>query len=118
MSEKIIEVIYVSSERMAGLKEICMDMDFEVICPVPEKPYGGTIHIKYRPRVETLYTTLVEWNSLQEKLKSIRSESYTAEELACSIAQDIASAVDSEEVSVEVSVNSAFHLPVKVVAQI
>lgn len=111
------EVIKVESDVVYGVSEICIEVPFEVICTVPKKPYGGTLIIEYTPSREEGMTTLLEWNSFAEWVQSLRSEMYLAEELASVMYEELTNALDPASLRVEVEVTSAFHLPVRVVAE-
>lgn len=99
--------------RILGITSIHIGLPFEVICPVPKKPYGGTVNIHYTPGPQG---GLLEWNSLAKYVEGLRSEEYMAEEFASALLAEIVQAASPSRAIVEVVVESAFHLPVTVVA--
>ncbi len=106
-------------ENLRGLREITIDLPFEVICPVPEMPYGGTLTVCYVPEFKDGWVHLLEWNSLEQWLRDQRRESYLAEELACRVLDLVMLTLEDsvDRIQVTVNVTSSYHLPVKVVAQ-
>ena len=103
---------------LSGLREITIDLPFEVICPVPKMPYGGTLTVCYVPEAKDGLVHLLEWNSLEQWLRGQRRESYLAEELACRVLDMVMITLEDfvERIQVTVNVTSSYHLPVKVVA--
>ncbi len=115
----MIKTVVVPSEDVCSVMSIGIDLKFEAICPVPGKPYGGTIEVSYKPMIEIEEETkLIEWNSLQDWIESLRDTEHTAEGMANLVAQRVHDAVNPEWVKVTLRVESAFHLPVMVVAEL
>lgn len=113
----IVTTLAVETRQILGVTDIHISLPFEVICTVPKKPYGGTIHLHYTPGVqEGMRSTLLEWNSFADYVRSLRSDEYMAEELASFLLEEVVGVVRPSRATVEVVVESAFHLPVTVVA--
>lgn len=113
----MIKTVTIPSEEACGITSIGIDLEFEATCPVPGKPYGGTIEVSYKPMIER-DTKLIEWNSLQAWIESMRDLEITAEGMATLVARRVYDAVNPEWVEVTLWVKSAFHLPVMVVAEL
>lgn len=95
-----------------------MQMEFLSICPVPEtpKPFGGVITIDYTPSQEWLTGVhrLVDWDSLQEWIKSLKSEVRCAESVAHDVFSKFIEEVDPNSASLRMDISSSFHLPVSI----
>lgn len=113
----MIKTVVVPSEDVCSVTSIGIELEFEAICPVPGKPYGGKIDVSYKPMIGE-ETKLIEWNSLQAWIESLRDTEHTAEGMANLVAQRVRDAVNPEWVEVTLWVESAFHLPVMVVAEL
>ena len=94
---------------------ITFAVPFEVVCPIPEKPYGGTIEISYIPGYVGEVCTLIEWNSFGKWLESLRSDSFMAESLAEHVLLTVVRVAKPRYLRVNLSVSSSFHFPVKIV---
>ena len=117
----MVKHVDVPMETVSYVDDISMDFEFEAICPVPGLPYSGTIQVSYEPKAFGLshpMVRLLEWNSLQEYLKSIRGERLLAEQMAQHVLRKVEDATGAEDICVILTVESAFHLPVTVVASI
>ena len=107
------EVCLIPSDLATDIDSISFEIPFEAVCPVPGKPYGGIIKIEYSPRIfGPEDTVLVEWNSFSEWVKTLRGESLLAEKLLSHVIREFVEVVRPNRLLVEISVNSAFHLPV------
>ena len=101
--------------KRRGSLVISFTVQFETICTVPKKPYGGDILITYAPSFDKEgYATLLEWNSFARWVETLRSQMYLAEELAQLVADTVMIKVAPECVDVVVKVKSPFHLPVEI----
>ena len=116
-----IRSIQILPEQAEALSSISMELEFEAVCPIPGKPYGGFITVSYCPDIRSdkgSGVDLIEWNSLQAWLNSLRSESYTAEGMAGMVAKEIKKCIGFKWLLVNLEVTSAFHLPVVVVVEL
>ncbi len=113
-----INIVQVSKKNVSAVTEAVVEIPFEVICTIPLKPYSGLIRVTYLPMMDGLNVKLLEWNSLAEWVKSLRSEHFIAEELANLVAWEIFNKAEPQSVLVEVEIESAFHLPVIVRAEL
>lgn len=100
------DCLSVENEEMRDMT-ITVQVPFMAICPVPNKPYEGTITIEYQP-----VDKLLEWDSFAGYVKSLRTENYTAENLLLHIVNELWEAVQPRVLHVSVEAKSVFHLPV------
>lgn len=112
MSSKPDQVALPPDINLEGLSTIEFTVEFQAICSVPKKPYGGKVHIKYIPAEDRL----IEWNSFQEWVRTLRDETFLAEELVCRILQEAYSLAEPEWVQARMEITSEFHLPVTITA--
>jgi len=112
MSSKPDQVALPLDINLKGLSTIEFTVEFQAICSVPKKPYGGKAHIKYIPAEGRL----IEWDSFQDWVKSLRDDTYLAEELACKLLNEAYALAEPEWVQVRMEIMSEFHLPVTITA--
>ena len=85
-------------------------VDFMAICPVPDKPYSGTLFVEYIPK-----DTILEWDSFSDWVKGLYQKEMTAEQAVDFITTRLENLLCPIELRVELDVDSAFHVPVKIV---
>jgi NADPH-dependent 7-cyano-7-deazaguanine reductase QueF len=117
----------ISTQSLESITAISFEVPFQVICPIPEQSYGGTIRISYVPAEQTIPNedgsraskqyTLVEWNSVAEWIEGLRKDEFMAEKLAQKVLDILRNLIHPRHMSIEVIIDSSFHLPTKVVAE-
>lgn len=108
--------IYCEAPKALLGTTIGVTFDFLTICPipVPPKPYGGTITISYRPRIDDGKLRLLEWDSFGGWIKTFILVTLSAEEMAHTVIVKFLEEVDPEEATLHMAISTPFHLPVNV----
>lgn len=91
-----------------------MEFKVQCICPIPDKLYGGDLIIEYVPYANDL---LIEWNSFQEWLSTLQDLEFTAEGLV-SYVRSVLDTVPVSAAVIDLQIDTPFHLPVQVHAEL
>lgn len=92
---------------------ITFTIPFEVICAVPGLPFSGHLTISYIPVCDSdgMYK-LIEWDSLNEWVRSLRKQTMMAEEVFTYIYSTIQSGLgENDSLKMLMRVESPYHLP-------
>ena len=104
-------ILYVES-ILEGMR-ITFTVPFEVICKIPGLPFSGHLTVSYVPaRNEEGVFSLIEWDSFNEWVRSLRKQTMMAEELLTFFEQTIRQGIGPEpELDLTMEVESPYHLP-------
>ncbi len=109
-------------DPMEGVR-VRFEVPFMAICPVPDKPYAGSLEVSYSPHG---MKGIVEWDEFAEWIRDRREEEHTAESLALLVWNTLAehlcegdrmSIRGTGKIKVIVRADVAFHYPVEVTVQ-